>query len=39
MQVESAHSELKSTIHRIDEFLSGYERHRQQRLEDFFKAL
>ncbi|CDW87288.1 wd40 repeat-containing protein [Stylonychia lemnae] len=38
-QIEAAHSELKGIIHKVDEFLSTYEKHRQEKIEEFFNSL
>jgi hypothetical protein len=38
-QVEGSHGELKSVIHKIDEFLSTYDRHRQNKIEEFFNTM
>lgn len=37
--VEGAHRELKSVIHKIDEFLSSYDKHRQNKIEEFFNTM
>ena len=37
--VEGAHSELKGVIHKVDEFLSSYDKHRQAKIEEFFNSM
>ena len=37
--VEGAHGELKGVIHKIDEFLNSYDRHRQTKIEEFFNTM
>lgn len=38
-QIEGSHAELKGIIHKVDEFLSSYEKHRQEKIEEFFNSL
>lgn len=37
--MEGAHGELKGVIHKIDEFLNSYDRHRQTKIEEFFNTM
>ena len=37
--MDRAHSDLKTTINKIDVFLSSYDKHRQRKLEEFFNTI
>ena len=37
--VRVSHKELKATIHKIDDFLSSYDKHRQSKIEEFFNSM
>ena len=37
--MEGSHAELKGVIHKIDDFLSSYDKHRQDKIEEFFNSL